>query len=43
MQELGDDVKQAMADLRRLQRDKQLPPLMELKLAYLQALVTHAP
>lgn len=35
--------KQAQADFRRLQKDHQLPPLMELKLALLKALVTKAP
>lgn len=35
--------KQAEADFRRLQKDQQLPPLMELKLAFLKALIAEAP
>jgi len=38
--EAQEEFNQAEADLRRLRRDKQLPPLMELKLAYLEALLT---
>lgn len=35
----ADELKQAQADFRRLQKDQQLPPLMQLKLAFLQALL----
>ena len=35
--------KQAEVDFRKLQKDQQLPPLMELKLALLKALISNAP
>jgi|JI8StandDraft_1071087.scaffolds.fasta_scaffold1587523_1 hypothetical protein len=38
-----EQFKQAEADFRRLQKDQQLPPLMELKLAFLKALIAKAP
>lgn len=38
----ADELKQAQADFRRLQKDQQLPPLMQLKLAFLQALLNEA-
>jgi len=40
--EAQDELRQAEADLRRLKKDMQLPPLMEFKLTYLSALLNQS-